>query len=106
MKKKNLSVILSVLLMWSNIFAASGEKINITASSGINPHFTGPRLLILLALKAFQTVFAPILFLVGIIMYLKRSKGSKMKKVVIVIILILLLIGICYEIESLFGILF
>ena len=46
-------------------------------------------------------IVAPILFFIGIIIYLKKSKSSKKRKVITTIIFILLLVGMYFGIEVL-----
>lgn len=95
MKKKNVGVIASLIAMKSKVFGASMPPISVAL-------YGPPRPSILeLGLKVFQTVIAPILFLIGIIIYLKKSKSSKRRKVITTIILIMLLVGIYFGIEFL-----
>ena len=92
MKKKNVGIIDSLIALKSKVFAASMITMPIL--------YGPPRPSILeISLKVFQTIIAPILFLIGIIIYLKKSKSSKKRKVITTIILILLLVGIYCGIE-------
>ena len=95
MKKKNVGIIASLIALKSKVFGAG-----LIPLEPPMPLYGPPRPSILeISLKVFQTIIAPILFLIGIIIYLKKSKSSKKRKVITTIILILLLVGIYCGIE-------
>lgn len=94
MKKKNVGIVAGLLAMKKRVFGMT-----------IVPSLYGPppsRLSGLEnVLKMFQTILAPVLFLIGIIIYLRKSKDSKKRKVIMTIIYILLIVGVYYSIEFL-----
>ena len=90
MKKKNAGIIASLIALKSKVFAVPQIL--------YGPPSMGPSILELV-LRGVQAIIAPILFLIGIIIYLKKSKVSKRRKAIVTIILILLLVGIYCGIE-------
>lgn len=94
MKKKNVGIITGLVALKSKVFG--------TPPSIVVALYGPPRPSILeVGLKMFQTIIAPVLFLIGIIIYIKKSKASKKRKIITTIIFVLLLIGIYYGIELL-----
>lgn len=93
MKKKNAGIIASLIALKSKVFGAPPITVAL---------YGPPRPSVLeISLKIFQTILAPIIFLIGIIIYLKKSKGSRKRKIITTIILILLFAGVYYGIEFL-----
>lgn len=92
MKKKNVGIVASLIAMHSKVFGAPP----VVALYGPPKIYMAD-----FWLKIFQTIFAPIIFLIGIIIYLKKSKGSKERKIITTITLILLFVGVYYGIEFL-----
>ena len=98
MKRKNVGIVASLIALKSKVFA-SGEVSKICVNTVL---YGPPRPSILeMGLKAFQIIIAPILFLIGIIIYLKKSKSSKKRKIITTLIWLLLVIGVYYGIEFL-----
>lgn len=92
MKKKKAGIVASLIAMSSKAFGAP-QILYGTARLGPSTLEIGLRVL--------QVIIVPILFLIGIIIYLKKSKANKKKKIITTIIFILLLVGIYYGIEVL-----
>ena len=96
MKKKNVGIVASLITLKSKVFGSPSVEVAL-----YGPPRPTISILLEFGLKAIQTIIAPILFLIGIIIYLKKSKSSKMRKVIMTIIFILLLVGIYFGIEYL-----
>ena len=94
MKKKNVGIVAGLIALRSKVFGMGIPT--------VEPLYGPPQPPILeFGLKIFQTIIAPILFLIGIIIYLKKSKASKKRKIITTIIFVLLLIGIYCGLELL-----
>ncbi len=98
MKKKNAGIIASLIALKSKVFGAGLIPLELPM-----PLYGPPRPSILeISLNIFRGgIVAPILFFIGIIIYLKKSKSSKKRKVITTIIFILLLVGMYFGIEVL-----
>lgn len=97
MKKKNVGIVASFIALKSKVFGAG-----LIPLEPPMPLYGPPRPSILeISLNIFRGIVAPILFFIGIIIYLKKSKSSKKRKVITIIIFILLLVGIYYGVELL-----
>ena len=94
MKKKNVGIIASLIALKSKVFAVPVPQI-LYGTARLGPS------MLEIGLRVLQVIIAPILFLIGIIIYLKKSKSSKKRKIITTIIFILLLVGIYYGIECL-----
>ena len=92
MKKKEVGIVASLIAMSSKAFGAPQVL--------YGPARLGPSMLEI-GLRVLQVIIVPILFLIGIIIYLKKSKSSKMRKIITTIIFILLLVGMYFGIEVL-----
>ena len=89
MKKKNVGIIASLIAMSSKVFGAPQIL------------YGPPRGYMLESwLKVAQISSAPILFLIGLVIYTK-NKNSQKRKIITIIIFVLLLIGVYYGLELL-----
>ena len=93
MKKKNVGIIASLIALKSKVFGAPSLAVALY----------GPPKIYMVEywLKLLQTILAPIIFLIGTIIYLKKSKSDKRRKIITTIIIILLFSVIYYGIEFL-----
>lgn len=93
MKKKNVGVVASLMALKSKVFGAPSIAVGLYES-------TIPSVLEI-CLKIFQAIILPVLFLIGVIIYLKKSKDSKKKKFITTLMYLLLIVGTYYVIEFL-----
>ena len=94
MKKKNVGIIAGLIALKSKVFAAPMITMPIL--------YGPPRPSILeIGLNIFRGIIAPIVFIIGMVIYWQDSKSSKKKKFITTLICLLLLVVIYYVIEFL-----
>ena len=97
MKKKNVGIIAGLIALKSKVFGAG-----MSIMSMPTPLYGPPQPSILeIGLNIFRGIIAPIVFIIGMVIYWQDSKSSKKKKFITTLICLLLLVVIYYVIEFL-----